>query len=1041
MIADLPFQLERPIWLLLLLLIVPVAWMSRRSVGSVSAGKAWTATAFRAGVLLLLALALSQPAWIKRGRGLTVMMAIDVSQSIPPQLKREMEQYLVQVVGSRERPEDRVGVILVADQTELVALPDPYSSVSMPTTGMNLAATNLAEGIRRATSVLPRDTANRILLVSDGNETMDDVLAEAEVARAAGIPIDVLPIEYEHVDEVLVEALQSPARVRVGQSSDLRLLIRSQQDVAGTVRLFRNDVPVQLDPVTAGSGGGGEALAVELEAGANVLNIPVGFDEPGTHQFRAVFEPAVDAATGAPRDGILENNVGVAVTFVGGEGRVLVVHSSELESASLVSALKASGIDVLAVPPEAVTGGLAYLNGFDAVALVNVPRWALNIEGDDALHAYVHDLGGGLIMIGGPESFGAGGWIDSKVASALPVDMDPPQTRQMPRGALALIVHSCEMPQGNYWGEQVAIAAIEALSRLDYVGVVTFNFNMGGMNGASWTFPMQLAGDKSAAIAAVRQMVIGDMPDFGSSMQLAFDGLMGVNVGQRHSIIISDGDPQPPARPLLQQYIDNKITITTVMVAGHGTQNDLNNMQAVAGLTGGRFHNVTNPRNLPQIFVKEAQMVARSLIAEGDFQPVFASRLPGPITGFSSVPRIGGYVLAGPRGGLAQTTLINRTTEADDPIYASWNYGLGRSVAFTSDATSRWAAPWLTWPQFADFWEESFRWLMRPPTPSNVSMRTSIDGDRAIVELDAVDPDGGFLNFLRTSGAVIAPNGERRELVLQQIRPGRYRGEFVADDAGAYLVNVAFASGGSSGEGRSMEGTIQAAVAVPYSREFRAVRDNRALLRAVAERSGGRVMSMTDPRIVDYFDRGALDVPRSARHIWDLLAIIAAVVFLFDVAVRRIAIEPDAVASMVRRMTRPREAAAEQTVDAWKRARAQAGGKGGAQAGSRQGGAAVAKPAAEVDPSLASRKYEATEGGLSIDVGGESAEGARSSRLPGPASSTPGQAPPSKPADGDGGDYTSRLLRAKKRAADAQGDEGRQSGEKKDASDGGAGRG
>ena len=204
----------------------------------------------------------------------------------------------------------------------------------------------------------------------------------------------------------------------------------------------------------------------------------------------------------------------------------------------------------------------------------------------------------------------------------------------MVRGALALVMHSCEMPQGNFWGQKVAQSAIEALSSLDYCGIVEYNWNMGGqnqINGSSWAFPMQIVGDKSSALTATKQMVVGDMPDFGSSMQLALNGLNGVRAGQKHTIIISDGDPSPPSKQLVQSYVDSKITVTTIMVAGHGSAIDRNNMKYVSDTTGGSFYNVTNPKNLPQIFIKEAQLVSRSLIQEGDiYQPIIVKRVGLP---------------------------------------------------------------------------------------------------------------------------------------------------------------------------------------------------------------------------------------------------------------------------------------------------------------------------------------------------------------------------------------------------------------------------
>lgn len=999
MLAALPIQFDRPYWLLLLLLIVPTVWLARGGFGGISRVQSRVATSLRVIVIALLALALAQPAMVREGEGLTLMMIVDVSRSIPLPRQEESERFLREVARAKRDPNDRIGVVTVARDPAIAALPHEYSGVSTATSPADLEATNLAAAVRTALALLPQDTANRILLVSDGNETEENVLAAVEVAKANGIPVDVLPIQYEYDSEVTFEGLRVPTRARLGQPGDVRMFLRSQAPVSGTLRLFQNDIPIDLDPSTPGDG-----LRLTLKPGPNVISQPVEFSSAGTRQFRAIFEPD-DERT----DAIAENNVAVGVTFVSGEGRVLIVAETEAEAAPMVNALAGSDIEVETLPPDALVGGLPFLNGYDAIVLMNVPKWSLALEMDDALHAYVHDLGGGLVMTGGPESFGAGGWIDSSVAKALPVRLDPPATRELPSGALALIMHSCEMPQGNFWGQQVAIAAIEALSSRDYVGIVTFGGGAGGpmIAGSGWAFPMQLAGDKSGPINAAKKMLVGDMPDFGSSMQLALNGLTSVNVGQRHGIIISDGDPSPPSQALLNAYKAAKITITTVMVAGHGSATDMASMKATAAATGGRFYNITNPKNLPQIFVKEAKMISRSLIVEEPEMQLSFVPLPGPVASMGSVPPVSGYVLTARREGLAEVPVYHRTKDADDPIYANWNYGLGKAIAFTSDATGRWGRSWINWNEFRPFWEQSIRWVMRPPTPQNIVLRTRQEGDKGVVELEALSESAGFLNFLRTEARLLMPDNQVVDLALQQIGPGRYRGEFALDREGAYLVNVAY----STPDGSS-KGTVQGAVATPYAREFRSVRDNLALLQAVADRTGGRVLRMDAPELADFYERRGLEMPRSPRRIWDVLTIIAAALLVLDVASRRIAIDQETLARLGRLFSKPAEATGDATVAAWKRAREQAQRQRGETGAGQGAGAGKGTPP---DRAVASRRFDAEEAeGASLEVTEETA--ARGERPQAPSTPTrPGaQAPPD--AAGDEASATSRLLEAKRRA-------------------------
>ena len=918
MFEELPIQFEEPGWLLLLLLLVPTWLIVLRHGGALSRTRRVLTLSVRAILILLLSMALARPSWVERGEALTVTVISDVSRSIPLDQRVRSTSLVQELLGNKKETDDRIAAVGLGAEAQPSARPDPETIVDLDAYDGVRTATDLAAGVEQALSLLPVDTANRLLLISDGNQTRGNVLEAAELARANGIPIDVIPIRYEYENEVLIESVKVPTRARLGQTADLKIFFRSQNPTSGRLQVLQNDVPIILDPETSAT-----TVRVSLPAGPEVLSFPISLDQGGAHRFRALFEPD-DAAA----DGLQENNRGDAVTFVAGDGRVLVIDGMAGEGAALQKALEQGGIEVEVRTTDALSIGPEYLNGFDAVVLANVPRWSIDNVTDSTLRSYVHDLGGGLLMLGGDASFGAGGWIDSQTAKALPVRLDPPQQRQMVRGALALIMHSTEMDRANFWGQQTAIAAIDALTSLDYIGILTYNWGGQGpnRNGSSWALPMQEAGDKQAAYAAAKSMVVGDMPDFQASFELAYEGLDPLPAGQKHVIVISDGDPYPPTSGLIQKYIDAKITVTTIMYAGHGTAIHRQNMRVVAEATGGRFYNEPSPKNLPKIFNKEASVVARSLINEGDFTPVVASSITGPTKGIGQVPNVRGYVLTVPRkGSAADIPMTILSSEGEDPLYAYWNYGLGKSVAFTSDLSGRWGSAWTSWSGFQRMWEQTIRWLMRPASPSNVLVRTRTEGELAIIELEASEDETGFINYLQTDARVLAPDGSVDVLDLQQVGPGRYRGEFAAIDAGAYLVNVGFPVRGSDGE--VVVRNVQGAVSVPYAKEFRSVRDNGALLATIADRTGGRVIEIdTNPESIDLFERGTLEVPLAPKRVWDLLAIIAAGLFLLDVATRRLSFDTRSAREAAARAVARTEETSEASVAAWKRARSKARG-------------------------------------------------------------------------------------------------------------------
>ncbi len=653
-------------------------------------------------------------------------------------------------------------------------------------------------------------------------------------------------------------------------------------------------------------------MALALNPGVNAVVFDLPVDASGPQRFDATWEPA------AGTDTITANNRGVAVTFASRGGAVLLVTEDVTAAEPLQRALVEAGVtvdmsDAASLPRDSIA-----LSSYDAVILADVPRWAMDDAQERHLHAFVQDLGGGLVLSGGPSSFGAGGWIGSLLEEAMPLRCEPPQTRQLPSGALALIMHSCEIPRGNYWGQQVASAAIEAVSSKDHIGIIEYNWDGGSdtINNAGWTLRMQLAGDKSAALAAVNRLTLGDMTDFESSMRLALDGVTSVDASQRHVIIISDGDPHAPTRALLQEYRDAAVTVSTVMVGAHGAAMNAQHrqaMRAVAAATGGRFYDVNDPAQLPRIFVKESQLNARALIQEGrTWTPARVAVAGGPVDDVPSVPTVDGYVVTAARGGLSQTPWVIATRDAEDPLYAWWHYGLGKSVAFTSDLGRRWALTWPQWSDFSAFWERTVRWAMRSAAPSNMLVTTRTEGETAIVELEAMDAGAAFLNFLDTRAVVIDPQGEAQPISLQQTGPGRYRSEFRVAAAGAWLVNIAFQDAEGTG------GAVRAAVTVPYAREYRATSHNAALLARVAERTNGRVVRLDELDLHAPFDGTGLAIPVSPQPVWDLLAMAALALLVIDVALRRLWIDRREVQALLA----PVSKASTASVEALRRVRA-----------------------------------------------------------------------------------------------------------------------
>lgn len=964
-----PIQFDQPIWLALAPICwVLVVWIGRQTLSGMGTFSRRMALLVRLVVVLLVVGAIAKPYWRKEAKGVNVTVVVDVSDSVHRPLKgpdgkmMDVQTYIdayLKEAAEFAKQGDTISRLTVAKKPYVQSLPVPPKDKPEAQTLGETDGSNLAAGVHMALAVPGKDTdqqaaAKRIFYISDFNETTGSIQEAAGEAKTAKVPVDVLPLRYKFDQEVIVERVVAPSTARMGQNIVLRVLISSIKPAKGRLSLLINGEQVQLGETKTEMD-----MPVSLDPGANVIPIPLALPIAGPQEFKAVFTPAREED-----DAIPQNNSNMAITFVQSEGRVLLIAQSSEEVGPMMRALQESKLDVQLRRPEEAPKSLVEWGAFDAVVLANMPSSDFSQKQQEDMRAYVHDLGGGLVMVGGPESFGAGGWIGSPTADALPIKLDPPQQRKMPRGALVLLMHSCEMPRGNYWGQQVGLAAINNLSRLDLAGILEFSFGKGDW----WVHPLSEVGNKAAITRAVNSLTFGDMPSFDNLLKMAYTDLNKAAAGAKHIIIISDGDPQLMNKGLLDDCKQARISISTVLVYPHGRAaggQDWQLMREIARKTSGRFYSIIDEgefAKLPSIFIKEAQVVKRSLIWEGEsFAPTISNAVSEPMRGLTNggVPTISGYIVAAEREGLSIVTLRGKE---NDPILAHWQYGLGKSVAFTSDASVKWTTQWPGWGKYKAFWEQHVRWAMRPGGNADMRVTTEDQGDRTKIIVEALDAKGERQNFVRFAGRAVGPNGSTQGIDLRQVGPGRYEGSIESSSAGAYVMSLGYITPAAEGVSEaSRKGTIVAAVTRPYADEFKTLKDNAPLGKLVAELTGGRVVD-DDPTKANLWFREGLTMPVDARPIWMIVAMIALGAFLFDVAVRRIRIDPLMIAGAVRRGMGQGADKANQQIGSLKEARQRAQQSIGDRKPGMTGEGKVthAKPV-DGAPSTAAVKFEVSE--------------------------------------------------------------------------------
>jgi len=848
------FQFTHPPWLFLL----PAAWawviwLALRSDVQVAAWRRWVALSLRLGVTLLLVLAMAGLQWMKPMEGVNVFFLLDRSDSIPsPQ--QEAARKLANQFAAGKKKSDKAGLLVFGSEASL----ETTASDKIDLRDTKILAvvggerTDIAGALRLGTAAFPETGQKRLVLLSDGNENLGDAMSAVLQARALGVTVDVVALGAERGNDVSVQKLGLPSRVKKGQTFDTKIFVQADRAQTATVRLYRNEQPL------------GEQK-VELTPGKNLYTFPQTLEDPGFYSYTVQLEAA--------GDNVPQNNRATSFVNVRGDPRLLVVSLEPEQDVPLVEALRSARHEVKAAGLSGFPTTLAEMQSYDAIFISNLAAGDLGPENMKLLESAVRDFGVGLVCVGGDQTYAAGGYRGTPLEATLPVNMELDSKKVLPSGAVALVMHGMEFANGNQVARDCALGVLDALGPTDEMGVVLWD------GSDRWLFPMTKVGPNRADLGQrIAGMNQGDLPSFQNVMTMAYQGLKSSSANLKHMILFSDGDPAAPSASLLQAIVGDRITVSTVLISGHAGPDT---MTWIAAQGRGRFYNVPNAGQLPQIFIKEAAVILKSAIFEEPFTP----RLVAPsevVRGLGTYPTLRGYVCTTPKP-RAEIPLVS---DKGDPLLAHWQYGLGRAVAFTSDAKARWAKDWLGWGQYRQFWTQVAQWALRRLENADLTAEVTLDQGEGHLSVEAVDEKGEYRNFLNLNTVVVSPKGERVTVRLDQTGPGHYEARFPTKEVGSYLLNLM-----ETKEGK-ISGSQVVGASLNYSPEFNAPEPNLPLLARLAEAGAGQLLDATLPNepLNNPFlhDRHKTYLPRDW---WEWLLQLSVVLFVIDVGVRRIQLE------------------------------------------------------------------------------------------------------------------------------------------------------
>jgi uncharacterized membrane protein len=815
-------------------------------------GDRW-ALGLRCALLAMLLLSLTKPTIPRWADRLNVTFLLDVSDSVSLAARESAYRFAAQSVSAMQ-PGDQAGLVVFGEDAVVDQPLRPTTKLERPQAQVPGRGTNIAQALQLGLATAPPGQANRFVLLTDGRQNTGNAIAVAQAAKDAGADIYYVPAPLTFTQEVVVESMVLPQEVKFGEPFQAKVVAWSQAETQGRLSLYRN-------AEFLGS------QVVRLSPGKNVFTYRQSLEQSGIHVYQAALDVEGDT--------IEENNRALGTLVVRGRPQVLLAEKDRSQAQALAAALRSQHVDVTVVEADKIPKDMAGLQKYDGVILSNVSSLKMTKKQMENIRDYVREQGGGLVMLGGEESFGLGGYYRTPIEEALPVTMEVKQKIEIPSLAVVLSIDrsgSMAMTTDEKVtkldiAKEAAHLVVDLLDERNEVGVMSWDTEF------IWDAPLKPARDKQSIHHAIATIKAGGGTDGYPALKEAYQVLFDRPALLKHVIFLSDGQmTRGDFAGLLRRMAKDKITVSTVAI---GKDADVPLMVDVAKWGRGRFYYTEDDSTVPRIFTLETQLASKASLVEQPFKATVASPAHEAIQeiDWKEAPPLGGYVATSIKSN-ADLVLM---THQEDPLLATWRYGLGRSVAFTSDAKAKWGVLWVRWGGFNKFWSQVTRWALRTGTRSDTVATVSRTDDVGEVVVDAIDPKGEFINFLDSQVGIVAPNKTQTVVDLEQIGPGRYRGRFPAGQEGVYLVGMA------QRRADQMVGSQLAGLVVPYGREFRDLGVDETFLRELTELTGGGMLAEPKDAFLQNRHKSRLSV-----DIWPWLVGMVAVLLIPEIALRRI---------------------------------------------------------------------------------------------------------------------------------------------------------
>ena len=829
------FEIAHPLRLLAIPLCAAIVFLTARIRKSRSL-KERVSHALRYVLILLSALAFAGLSVLTASPDRTGWLLLDVSASAREEEAVSLAREALQQAGDGRK----TGVIIFGRHAAVEKSVDGTAEWTEIHARADRGGSNLGEALELASALLPTDSNGGIAVISDGAVTG----AEEWLKSGNSIPVNTLRLQRKTGQDAQVTDISVPDTLYEGQRYTTLVTVHSNAAGEATLLLSENHETPRTRQVTLRKGE--NTFAFESVAGHTGV-IPC------------------EAQILAEGDTVSANNANAAFTVVTGGMSILLAEGSGGDGEELRKMLESAGMKVRVIPASMLSEQAADLWAYQAVALVNTDADSLSEGQIAALDQAVREMGCGLAVFGGDSSYALGGYRGSALEKLLPVTIDVQNKADLPSTALVIAIDKSGSMADNSWGltrlqlaREAACSALEVLNERDQAGVIAFD------DAGKWVVPLSPVTDVPAMQEMIRTIRLGGGTAFYSPLKMAEEALKGVSAQYKHVIFLTDGEAGDTGyEEVVRSMAEQGITVTTVAV-GNGA--DAAGMRKLAEIGKGRMYFAGPFDSLPKIFTKETMMISGSYVQNRTFIPAVTD---DSMTGFDGFPPLDGYQATAAKP-LATVSLCS---DRQDPILAWWQAGAGRVISWTSDVKGGWSSAFLNWEDAPAF----FGGILSFALPSRAGGgNVSLEDGKMIFTADA-EPE----LLTRAAGAearITRPDGTQETVALTQVSADRFEGAADTALSGAYAVHVSV----RDRLGNELLGADDGAV-LSWSREYDLRTEDTGILEKLSAETGGAVLEGAEG-LLDFPDTNA----RKRRDLTWVLALAAGLLFLFDVAQRRL---------------------------------------------------------------------------------------------------------------------------------------------------------